>query len=201
MAKSVIKAIKAREILDSRGNPTVEVDVVLGNGLMGRAAVPSGASTGTREAVELRDDDKKRYLGKGVLRAIENANKIIAPELIGKDPKKQKEIDYVMIELDSTDNNVVKFSSKRRLCGTDFYYRGGLAWVSCSRYGDCVSPEDFRRAHRDMRWRCGGFCCQPFLRSGCAGKQPGMASFSGCNRSGSAYFSGRRGTGPQSHQI
>jgi enolase len=102
MAK--IKKIKAREILDSRGNPTVEVDVVLDNGLMGRAAVPSGASTGTREAVELRDGDKKRYLGKGVLRAVENVNKIIAPELIGKDPKKQKEIDYLMIKLDGTDN-------------------------------------------------------------------------------------------------
>ena len=102
MAK--IKQIHAREILDSRGNPTVEVDVVLDNGLMGRAAVPSGASTGTREAVELRDGDKKRYLGKGVLKAVENVNKIISPELIGKNPNKQKEIDYLMIELDGTDN-------------------------------------------------------------------------------------------------
>ena len=101
---SKIKKIKAREILDSRGNPTVEVDVVLDNGLMGRAAVPSGASTGTREAVELRDGDKKRYLGKGVLKAVDNVNKIIAPEFIGKDPKKQKEIDYLMIKLDGTDN-------------------------------------------------------------------------------------------------
>ena len=102
MAK--IKQIHAREILDSRGNPTVEVDVVLDNGLMGRAAVPSGASTGTREAVELRDGDKKRYLGKGVLKAVENVNKIISPELIGKNPNKQKEIDYLMIKLDGTDN-------------------------------------------------------------------------------------------------
>jgi len=102
MAK--IKKIKAREILDSRGNPTVEVDVVLDNGLMGRAAVPSGASTGTREAVELRDGDKKRYLGKGVLKAVDNVNKIIAPELIGNDPNKQKEIDYLMIKLDGTEN-------------------------------------------------------------------------------------------------
>lgn len=101
---SKIKKIKAREILDSRGNPTVEVDVVLDNGLMGRAAVPSGASTGTREAVELRDGDKKRYLGKGVLKAVENVNKIISPELIGKSPNKQKEIDYLMIKLDGTDN-------------------------------------------------------------------------------------------------
>jgi enolase len=102
MAK--IKQIHAREILDSRGNPTVEVDVVLDNGLMGRAAVPSGASTGTREAVELRDGDKKRYLGKGVLKAVENVNKVIAPELIGKNPNRQKEIDYLMIKLDGTDN-------------------------------------------------------------------------------------------------
>jgi len=102
MAK--INKIHAREILDSRGNPTVEVDVVLDNGLMGRAAVPSGASTGTREAVELRDGDKKRYLGKGVLKAVENVNKIISPELIGKDPSKQKEIDCLMIKLDGTEN-------------------------------------------------------------------------------------------------
>jgi enolase len=101
---SKIKKVKAREILDSRGNPTVEVDVVLDNGLIGRAAVPSGASTGTREAVELRDGDKKRYLGKGVLKAVENVNKIIAPGLIGKNPKKQKEIDYLMIKLDGTEN-------------------------------------------------------------------------------------------------
>jgi len=102
MAK--IKQIQAREILDSRGNPTVEVDVFLDNGIIGRAAVPSGASTGSKEAVELRDGDKKRYLGKGVLKAVENVNSIIAPELLGKDPAKQKEIDYLMIKLDGTDN-------------------------------------------------------------------------------------------------
>ncbi len=101
---SKIEKVKAREILDSRGNPTVEVDVVLDNGLLGRAAVPSGASTGTREAVELRDGDKKRYLGKGVLMAVDNVNKIIAPELIGKNPDKQKDIDYLMIKLDGTEN-------------------------------------------------------------------------------------------------
>lgn len=102
MAK--IKKILAREILDSRGNPTVEVDVVLDNGVLGRAAVPSGASTGSKEAVELRDNDKKRYLGKGVLKAVNNVNEIIAPKLIGKDPKKQKSIDYLMIDLDGTEN-------------------------------------------------------------------------------------------------
>jgi len=102
MAK--IKQIHAREILDSRGNPTVEVDVVLEHGALGRAAVPSGASTGSREAVELRDGDKKRFLGKGVLKAVDNVNKIIAPELIGKDAVKQKEIDQLMIKLDGTGN-------------------------------------------------------------------------------------------------
>jgi len=101
---SKIKQVKAREILDSRGNPTVEVDVILDSGIMGRAAVPSGASTGSREAVELRDGDKKRYLGKGVLKAVENVKTIIAPRLLEKDPTKQKEIDYMMINLDGTDN-------------------------------------------------------------------------------------------------
>jgi len=102
MAK--IKSVIGREIFDSRGNPTVEVDVVLDSGIVATAAVPSGASTGTREAVELRDGDKKRLMGKGVLKAVENVNKTIAPALIGKDPKNQKEIDSLMIGLDGTDN-------------------------------------------------------------------------------------------------
>lgn len=101
---SKIKKIAAREILDSRGNPTVEVDVILDNGILGRAAVPSGASTGSKEAVELRDGDKGRYLGKGVLKAVSNINDLVAPELIGKDPRRQKEIDSLMIRLDGTDN-------------------------------------------------------------------------------------------------
>jgi enolase len=101
---SKIRKIKAREILDSRGNPTVEVDVILDNEIIGRAAVPSGASTGSKEAVELRDNDKKRYLGKGVLKAVTNVNEVIAPELIGKNPGRQKEIDYLMIKLDGTEN-------------------------------------------------------------------------------------------------
>ena len=101
---SKIKKITAREILDSRGNPAVDVDVILDNGVLGRAAVPSGASTGSKEAVELRDNDKKRYLGKGVLKAIYNVHRIIASELIGKNPREQKEIDYLMIKLDRTEN-------------------------------------------------------------------------------------------------
>lgn len=99
-----IKDIIAREILDSRGNPTVEVDVILENGVKGRASSPSGASTGIFEAHELRDNDKTRYLGKGVLNAVNNVNKIIRPALIGLDASKQKEIDDLLIKLDGTPN-------------------------------------------------------------------------------------------------
>ena len=98
-----IKDIKAREILDSRGNPTVEVDVILDNGIVGRAAVPSGASTGEREALELRDGDKSRFLGKGVLKAVNNVNTDLRDALIGFETGKQKELDYKMIELDGTE--------------------------------------------------------------------------------------------------
>src|SRR5688500_5729079 len=101
---SYISEIFARQILDSRGNPTVEVDVITDDGAFGRAAVPSGASTGIHEAVELRDDDKKVYVGKGVLKAVENVNNIIAPELEGYDVEDQTGIDQFMIELDSTEN-------------------------------------------------------------------------------------------------
>ena len=102
MKKVTIKKVKGREILDSRGNPTVEVDVVLSDGTFGRAAVPSGASTGEHEALELRDGDKSRYLGKGVLKAVANVDDIIAPEAKGMDAFKQKELDKAMIELDGT---------------------------------------------------------------------------------------------------
>ncbi|WAM32786.1 phosphopyruvate hydratase [Caldicellulosiruptor morganii] len=99
-----ITAVRAREILDSRGNPTVEVEVVVNDEFVGRAAVPSGASTGMFEAVELRDGDKKRYMGKGVLKAVENVNEVIAPEIIGMNALNQVEIDRLMIELDGTEN-------------------------------------------------------------------------------------------------
>jgi len=99
-----IEHIQARQILDSRGNPTVEVDVVLSSGVVGRAAVPSGASTGMYEAVELRDEDKSRYCGKGVLQAVENVNEIIAKELVDHDASNQYEIDRLMLELDGTEN-------------------------------------------------------------------------------------------------
>jgi enolase len=137
---SKIKKITAREILDSRGNPTVEVDVILDNSIMGRAAVPSGASTGSKEAVELRDGDKKRYLGKGVLKAVNNVNEVIAPELMGKNPEDQSAIDSLMIKLDGTENKgklganailgvslaVVKAAAQNR--GLSFFrYLGGEA--------------------------------------------------------------------------
>ncbi len=101
---SIIESVHARQILDSRGNPTVEVDVYTENGFMGRAAVPSGASTGEHEAVELRDGDKSKYLGKGVLKAVENVNEHIAPEIVGISVFEQKLIDDAMIALDGTAN-------------------------------------------------------------------------------------------------
>ncbi|MCB8816186.1 phosphopyruvate hydratase [Desulfosporosinus shakirovi] len=101
---SFITDVYAREILDSRGNPTVEVDVVLTDGIIGRAAVPSGASTGAFEAVELRDEDDTRYMGKGVLKAVENVNLTIAPEVEGLNPFDQPGLDRVLIELDGTEN-------------------------------------------------------------------------------------------------
>jgi enolase len=101
---SLIESIHARQILDSRGNPTIEVDVVTENGVMGRAAVPSGASTGAHEAVELRDGDKDVYLGKGVTKAVDNVNDILAAELIGYPVFEQNLIDKIMIEADGTPN-------------------------------------------------------------------------------------------------
>ena len=101
---TIINDIFAREIMDSRGNPTIEVEVFLEDGTVGRAAVPSGASTGVHEAVELRDGDKSRYLGKGVLKAVDNVNTIISPELIGFDATDQAGIDLLMIDLDGSAN-------------------------------------------------------------------------------------------------
>ena len=99
-----IEAVKAREILDSRGNPTVEVEIHLSGGAQGRAAVPSGASTGEREALELRDGDKKRFLGKGVRKAVQNVQKIIAPRLKGMEAADQASLDRIMIDMDGTEN-------------------------------------------------------------------------------------------------
>ena len=101
---STIQSVHARQILDSRGNPTIEVDVRTENGFLGRAAVPSGASTGVHEAVELRDEDKKMYGGKGVLKAVQNVNELIFPELLGMSVFEQNLIDKIMLELDGTSN-------------------------------------------------------------------------------------------------
>src|SRR3954451_23275486 len=101
---TIVDGVDAREILDSRGNPTIEVDVVLGDGTIGRAAVPSGASTGAHEAVELRDGDKKRYLGKGVTQAVANVNKSLAKAVVGRDVADQAGLDAALIAADGTDN-------------------------------------------------------------------------------------------------
>jgi enolase len=101
---SAIVDVVAREILDSRGNPTVEADILLESGVLGRAAVPSGASTGSREAIELRDGDAARYLGKGVLQAVENVNTEISESIIGLDAEEQAFIDKTLIDLDGTEN-------------------------------------------------------------------------------------------------
>lgn len=99
-----IQSVKARQVLDSRGNPTLEVDVTLNSGFFGRAAVPSGASTGENEAVELRDDDRSRYLGKSVMKAVNNVNGFLAPELLGMDATQQEAIDKLMLQIDGTHN-------------------------------------------------------------------------------------------------
>ena len=99
-----IEDVKARQILDSRGNPTIEVDITLEDGSFGRAGVPSGASTGIYEACELRDGDKDRYLGKGVLKAVANVNDRIGPELIGLEAADQRGIDNLLIDMDGTEN-------------------------------------------------------------------------------------------------
>src|SRR3954468_16951519 len=104
MHPAPIASVRGREILDSRGNPTVEVDVVLACGTVGRAAVPSGASTGAHEAVELRDGDKTRYSGKGVTRAVANANAALAKAVVGRDPSDQPGLDAALIAADGTEN-------------------------------------------------------------------------------------------------
>lgn len=137
---SFISEVYAREILDSRGNPTVEVEVVLEDGTVGRAAVPSGASTGVHEAVELRDGDKKRYMGKGVMKAVDNVNDVIAESLIGLDALRQTEIDEMLCRLDGTPNkgklganailgvSMAVAKAAAAYCGLPLYqYLGGVA--------------------------------------------------------------------------
>ena len=137
-----IVSVHAREILDSRGNPTIEVDVMTASGYFGRAAVPSGASTGENEALELRDGDKNRYLGKGVLKAVHNVNNVIAEEVIGMDVTDQAGVDKKMIDLDGT-------KTKSNL-GANAILRG----VSCSRQSCCFIPWI---TIVQVYWRCK--CC------------------------------------------
>ena len=135
----IIFEVYAREVLDSRGNPTVEVEVLTESGAFGRAIVPSGASTGAREALELRDGDKSRYLGKGVQKAVENVNEILAEAVIGLDVREQNEIDQLMIDLDGTKdksklgaNAILGVSLACAIAAADFYgmplykYLGGF---------------------------------------------------------------------------
>src|ERR1043166_8085867 len=131
---TIIEEIMAREVLDSRGNPTVEVDVRLESGDVGRAIVPSGASTGAHEALELRDGDKKRYGGKGVTKAVENVNRTIAPEIAGMDARQQAGIDRLMIERDGTD-------SKSKLGATAIL---GASMAFCCAAADACSLPLFR---------------------------------------------------------
>ena len=142
---TMIVDVHGREVLDSRGNPTVEVEVLLESGAEGRAIVPSGASTGTREAVELRDGDPKRFLGKGVTKAVRNVNRVIAPKLVGYDATEQVLVDRMLIGLDGTGNkgklganailgaSIAVARAAAEACGLPLYrYLGGV--------GACTLP-------------------------------------------------------------
>ena len=129
----LIESIVAREILDSRGNPTIEADVILEDGTFATAAVPSGASTGENEAIELRDGDKKRYLGKGVLKAVKNVNEIIAPALVEIDARLQEEVDRRMIELDGTPNKA-KLGANAILAVSAAVAKAAAAWSGLPLY-------------------------------------------------------------------
>jgi enolase len=156
-----IVAIRAREVLDSRGNPTVEADVILESGALGRAIVPSGASTGEHEAVELRDGDKSHYLGKGVLQAVANVETVIAPELEGMDASNQRLLDQTMIALDGTPNKAklganailaVSMAAARAVAQTLevplYRYLGGVN--ACAAHADAERAER-RSARRQQR--------------------------------------------------
>ncbi len=154
---SSIADIVAREILDSRGNPTIEVDVVLESGVMGRAAIPSGASTGAHEAVELRDDDKSRFGGKGVLQAVANVEGEIFDAISGMDPTEQVKIDEIMIDLDGTANKSTwRQRDPRRVAGGGEGGGGGTgrAAVSLCRRRLCPHAAGAANEHRQRRQAC-----------------------------------------------
>ena len=137
---SPIVDIIGREILDSRGNPTVECDVLLESGVMGRAAVPSGASTGSREAIELRDGDAKRYLGKGVLKACENINTEISEAIMGLDASEQAFLDHTMIDLDGTDNKA-RLGANAMLAVSMAVAKASAEEAGLPLYGHDLNPE------------------------------------------------------------
>ena len=153
-----IVAIRAREVLDSRGNPTVEADVILESGALGRAIVPSGASTGEHEAVELRDGDKSHYLGKGVLQAVENVETVIAPELEGMDASNQRLIDQTMIALDGTPNKSKLGANAILAVSHGGGARGGAdagdSAVSLPGRRECERAADADAEHAEWRRAC-----------------------------------------------
>ena len=158
MSQTEIVDIRGREILDSRGNPTVEVDVILEGGALGRAAVPSGASTGSREALELRDGDKSRYLGKGVRRAVEAVNGEIADALSGFDALDQAAIDQAMIELDGTEtkerlgaNAILGVSLAVAKAAADRHRPAALPLSRRRRRPRAADPDDERHQRRRPR--------------------------------------------------
>ena len=164
MESTTIISVIGRQILDSRGNPTVEVEVQLLDGRWGRAAVPSGASTGVHEALELRDGDKGTYLGKGVLKAVDNVNGPIAEEMVGWDATEQRAIDLALLALDGTPNKA-KLGANAIL-GTSLAVAKAAAnslglplywWCLCARF-TCADVEhsQWRRAHRMAVHRCTG---------------------------------------------
>ena len=153
----IVKVI-GREILDSRGNPTVEADVHLADGSLGRAAVPSGASTGEHEAVELRDGDKSRYLGKGTLKAVKNVNEAISPAVTGLDAADQTLVDRTMLELDGTNNKgeTRRERDSRRLDGRARAHSriGDDAALSLSRRRECARSAGADDEHHQRRRAC-----------------------------------------------
>ena len=131
--------VYAREVLDSRGNPTVEVEVTLSDGTIGRAIVPSGASTGENEALELRDGDKSRYLGKGVLKAVENVNEVIAPKIIGMYADDQVAIDQALVELDGKPFKYFEANREKWASETCFKYPGAIQYFGPSAVCDLTT--------------------------------------------------------------
>ncbi len=169
-----IVSIKAREILDSRGNPTVEADVLLSGGAMGRAAVPSGASTGEHEAVELRDGDTAHYLGKGVLNAVENVESILAPELQGMDASNQRLLDGDD-DLDRRDREQVEAGRECDSCGVHGGRAGECECVEAAAVplpgrGECVHSADADDEHFEWRKPCGLECGLPGVHGDAGGR-------------------------------